>query len=117
MPGGRPTKYKKIYCKRAKEHLAQGYSIKSLSGLFNVAYSTIQLWQKANEEFSVSIDIGRSLGEQFYIDRAIKLIKGDKGSSDMLKFMMKNLYKNYKDNPDTDQEVQAININFNKLNE
>jgi len=110
----RPTKYKKIYCKRAKEHLAKGYSIKSLSGLFKVNYSTIQLWmQRADKEFSVSIEEGRSLGEALYIKKGLAMIDGsNKGNAQILMFFMKNLYPKWKENPDGTSQDTPVTINF-----
>lgn len=114
MALGRPPKYKKIYCKQAKEHLAKGFSIKSLAGLFDIVPGTIQHWKDSHPDFLSSIKKGRSLGEQFYLKKAHGLVDGNKGSSDMLKFLMKNLYQ-FSENPNATENESKININFNKI--
>ena len=101
----RPTKYKKIYAKRAKDHLAQGNSVRSLAALFEVTESTIHEWRKHFTEFSDNINIGQSMSHQFYIDKAKGLIDGNKGSEKTLFFMMKNILK-YSDNPVVDEKEQ-----------
>ena len=51
MRGGRPPKYKPEYAKIAKAMVARGSTIAELADVFDVANSTIHLWQVTYDEF------------------------------------------------------------------
>lgn len=108
---GRPTKYRKAMCKKVKDLLAQGYSTRCVAGLMKINENTLYDWKKKYPDFSKSIDEGRALGEQWYLDRAQDMIAGKKGNHNALIFMMKNIYR-YSDNPTEATESKPININF-----
>jgi transposase len=58
MAGGRPTKYKKEYCKMIEEDLAKGYSVTASAALLNVHKDTLYEWARKHPEFSASIKRG-----------------------------------------------------------
>ena len=60
MPAGRKTKYYKGYAKQAEVACREGgFTDAKLAKLFDVAKSTITLWKKIHDEFSVSIKKGK----------------------------------------------------------
>lgn len=52
MPPGRPTRYKKRYCKEIIEHCKTGLSFESFAGVIGVHKDTIYEWCKKYPEFS-----------------------------------------------------------------
>lgn len=52
MAGGRPTKYKKEYCKMLIEHMTEGLSFESFGGVVGVWKEALYNWVKKYPEFS-----------------------------------------------------------------
>lgn len=73
-PGGRPTKFKKEYCKMVIDHMEQGYSFESFAGILSVNSDTIHHWCKLFPEFSDAKDIGVQKSRAFWESLAIKNI-------------------------------------------
>lgn len=98
----RPTKYNKKLGEKTRDLLARGYSNRVTAGLIGIDEVTFYDWIKKNPKFSQYVKEGRSKGEQHYMDCANDLITGKvKGSADMLKFVVKNIYR-WKENPADD---------------
>ncbi len=55
MPGGRPTKYKKEYCKLIQESGANGDTLEMFASSINVHVDSIREWAKVYPEFSESL--------------------------------------------------------------
>jgi len=66
MAGGRPTKYKRLFCEQAVGLMGQGCSIVQVAAEFNVSKDTIFEWEKVHSEFSDSLAIGRVKAEAFW---------------------------------------------------
>lgn len=66
MPGGRPTKYKKTYCKRLITWMSKGLSFESFAGELGVARSSIYEWEKNFEEFSDAKEIGSAKSQALW---------------------------------------------------
>jgi len=107
----RPTKYTKKIGEHVQTLLSKGYSNRVAAGLVHIDESTFYDWVKNNPKFSLYVKEGRANGEKHYIDNALRLADGHKGSAEMLKFLMKNIYR-WKENPDETQDTKPININF-----
>ena len=58
MPGGRPSSYRKKYCKVVIDLMAEGYSKEACAGHIGVAKSTIYEWEKHHQEFSDALKLG-----------------------------------------------------------
>lgn len=55
MPAGRPTKYDPAFCDRVIEMAKQGASKAEMALDLDIAYSTFDVWQNENEEFSEAV--------------------------------------------------------------
>lgn len=49
---GRPTKYRKEFCKQLIEHMAEGFSFESFAGTVDTHRAVVHEWVKRHEEFS-----------------------------------------------------------------
>lgn len=58
---GRPTKYKKEYCKQLIEHMSQGYSFKSFAARVPCNEDTVAEWAKVHQDFSDAKTVGKAL--------------------------------------------------------
>ena len=61
--GGRPSAYKPIYNKQARELCLLGYTDKELAKFFGVSESTLNLWKLEKEGFSESLKSGKELAD------------------------------------------------------
>ena len=55
---GRPTKYKKRYCKDVISHMCQGYSFETFAVDLDVNRTTLYEWRDNHEEFSNAVKKG-----------------------------------------------------------
>ena len=71
-PGGRPPKYKKEYCRMAKEIIRHtGFSIAKLAKVFDVKPQSVYNWMGEHQEFFESIRDGRKIFEGIKIERSL----------------------------------------------
>lgn len=66
MAGGRPTKYRKEFCKIAEDTLAEGFSIAVVAANLDVCRDTIYEWASNHDSFSDSIKKGKAKGQAYY---------------------------------------------------
>jgi transcriptional regulator with XRE-family HTH domain len=90
MPAGRPTKYEPEFCERAREFLAQGYSLAAFAGSIGVSYSTVRLWEQEHPEFSAAVKDGRAGATLWWENRARALAQGGEGNATTVIFGLKN---------------------------
>lgn len=112
MKRGRPTKYKPIMCKRAKDYLAEGYSKRATCGLLGINDDTFYAWIKQYPDFSDCVDQGSRLGEAMYIKKAQRLVDGEKGCFPALAYLLTNLYRYRSEPKDEVEDSKPINIHF-----
>ena len=104
---GRPTKYKKVYCKRIKELMAEGLSKEACAGELKINKDTLYEWIKKYPEFSDSIKEGEALSLAFWERLGIEGTSGKLigfNSSSWI-FNMKNR-AHWRDKP-VDEDVNA----------
>jgi hypothetical protein len=81
MERGRPTKYKEEYNEQAYKLCLLGATDKELADFFGVVEDTINEWKKEYEEFSVSVQKGKTIADAEVADsfhkRATGFIKED----------------------------------------
>lgn len=63
---GRPTKYRREYCKLLVDHMASGLSFESFGGVVVVAKSTLEDWVANYQEFRDAKAVGFSLSRIFW---------------------------------------------------
>ena len=51
MPAGRPTKYKKAFCKELIKHMKQGLSYETFPAVIGVSTQTLYDWEKRHPEY------------------------------------------------------------------
>lgn len=66
MAGGRPSKYRKPYCKMLLDHMEAGLSYEAFAGLIRVSKDTLYEWEKKHPEFSDAKRIGESLARIYW---------------------------------------------------
>lgn len=66
MPGGRPTKYKKAYCKQVVEFMGQGLSKEAFAGELGVCARTVYNWAEDHPEFLQAIKDGETASLRFW---------------------------------------------------
>jgi len=77
MGYGRPTKYKKKYCKMLIEHMSKGLSFASFAADVEVNEDTLYEWSKRHPSFSEAKSHGRMRSMKFWEELGIKGAKGE----------------------------------------
>jgi hypothetical protein len=62
--GGRPTKYRAVFCKQAKKLCQLGATDWDLAQFFEVALDTITRWKLEHPKFSVSTKLGKGASDR-----------------------------------------------------
>ena len=63
---GRPSSYRKKYCKVVIDLMAKGYSKEACAGLLEVAVSTLYKWRVDHKEFSEAVKEGEARSRLFW---------------------------------------------------
>lgn len=124
---GRPTKYKKEFCKRLEEHMAQGFSFRSFGAIINVTEETLHQWKKKHPAFSESYKKA-TLGSLLYHEKLLKIgmlgaktknIDGKKINTALLIFTLKARfnYREYEQPEDTEYQWEEENAFENRKEE
>ena len=66
MPGGRPTKYRRKYCKIVIEKMKKGDSVTSCCAELGITRETFYKWVKTYQEFSDTYELGMVLAESWW---------------------------------------------------
>lgn len=117
-PVGRPTDYKKAYCKQIIAHMAKGLSLESFAGKLGVAKQTVYDWTKAHPEFLDASIIAREKCRLFYEEMGIKGMTNKISffNDRIWRFNMINRFKDeWKERVETDltsggEKIQSVNI-------
>lgn len=87
---GRPTKYNPAFCQFAVDHLALGFSRKSLAGNLAISLSTLQDWITKHEDFAIAVKIGQSLSADWWEAKLRDITNGEIGNASTCIFGVKN---------------------------
>jgi hypothetical protein len=91
---GRPTIYKKEYCKKLIDYMAQGLSFESFAGELSVNRDTLYEWRTKHPQFSDAYKIGKEkrnqLAEKIYFASMTNPVK-NKTNTPLLIFWVKNV--------------------------
>ena len=110
MPGGRPTKYKKKYCKELIDHMAKGLSFRTFAAKIEVHHDTLYEWAEVYEEFSdaksQAFNKCRLFWENLSIDQSTG--KNQKGNVTATIFNMKARFKEFHENTTDAPKIEII---------
>lgn len=66
MSGGRPSKYDPSFCDRVLELAREGASKAEMALDLGIAYSTFDVWQNDNEEFSEAVKAAEKISQGWW---------------------------------------------------
>jgi hypothetical protein len=89
-PGGRPTLYRREYCRRVIELMSEGRSLEGCAALLGVHPDTLTEWQKVHLEFSVAVRAGRAAATTFWENRLIDVANGAPGNAQAIQWALRN---------------------------
>lgn len=69
MPAGRPTKYRKEFCDKVPELMADGLSIEEVAAELGIVKSTLYEWTKSHVQFSNAIKKGEELSKAWWLSK------------------------------------------------
>lgn len=110
MAGGRPTSYRKQYCKQIRDHLGKGFTKTSFVAKEPktqrkkpIGRELQKQWRKKHAEFSDATKDGEIMGEKSLLELGYGLAMGayPKGNGAVWIFMMKNMV-GWRDKQDID---------------
>lgn len=94
MGAGRPSKYKKEYCKEIIPFMAAGESHVQFAAKIGVSKDTINEWKRQYPEFSAALNEGLMKCEAYWEKvMQAKTVTKTEGSNSLLVFYMKNRFK------------------------
>lgn len=79
--GGRPTLYRREYCQRIVELMAEGRSLEGCAALVGVHPDSLYEWQHRHPEFSDAVRAGRAAALAWWECRAIEMASGAPGNA------------------------------------
>jgi len=87
---GRPTKYRKEFCRTVPEFMADGYSVKAAAAHVGTHYATMYVWAKEHPEFYDALKEGQALSAQWWEKALRKTALTGEGSAAAAIFGVKN---------------------------
>src|SRR5712671_4647093 len=88
--GGRPTSYRREYCRRVVELMSEGRSLEGCAALLGVHPDTLTEWQKVHPEFSVAVRAGRAAATTHWENRLIDVGNGAPGNAQAIQWALRN---------------------------
>ena len=112
VPAGRPTKYKKEYCRRIVDAMSEGKSVLQFCAEQGVSKSSVYLWAQQHDEFSDALSRGKELGEAYWEGELQKMMYSREANAPLVKLYFANRF-NWHDRAE-EQETKStpIQINF-----
>lgn len=69
---GRPSTYKKEYCRKLVDHMSQGLSFESFAGVVHTTKQTLYEWVKKHPDFLDAKHVGQAKSQIFWETIGIK---------------------------------------------
>lgn len=94
MKVGKPSKYKRKFCKIAYEFLSKGFSKEALAGELGISRQCLYEWIEKYPEFGDTVRVAECKAQSVWEDLGMKAVKGEiKGfNSSVWMFVMKNRF-------------------------
>jgi len=109
MPAGRPTVYSPELCDKAREILADGYSILGFAGKIGVAKATVYRWIDEYPEFRDAVKDGQAAAASWWEDRLRDIAHGKDGNATAAIFGLKNRGADvWRDKQEHDVSTQVV---------
>lgn len=109
---GRPTLYKRKYCKIAHDFLSKGYSKEALAGELGISRQCLYEWIAKYEDFGDTVKVAEAKAQLVWEDLGLKAAQGQMKNfnTSVWMFVMKNRF-GWKDKQDiTSGEKPIMNI-------
>ncbi len=74
---GRPTKYKKKFCKKVVELMAEGRSKREVCAILGIHHDTLYEWAKRYNEFSDALKKGEQVCARWWNDLGRRIALGE----------------------------------------
>jgi hypothetical protein len=87
---GRPTSYRREFCDRLIELMAEGRSLDGCGHLLGVHPDSLYEWQKVHPEFSEAVRAGRAASTTFWESRIIAVANGGPGNAQSIQWGLRN---------------------------
>ena len=108
---GRPTKYKKEYCRELEQHMNDGFSFESFGGKLGVTEKTLHNWKNKHKDFLQSYKRGRLKSMLHWEEMGHDMVLAGQGNATVWIFNMKNRF-GWKDKQEIEQSGD-LNVNIN----
>lgn len=94
MKVGKPSKYKRKFCKIAYEFLIKGFSKEALAGELSISRQCLYEWIAKHPEFGDTVRVAEGKGQCVWEELGMRAVKGEiKGfNSSVWMFVMKNRF-------------------------
>ena len=89
---GRPTSFKPEYCKDLIIHMSKGLSFETFAATIGTHRGTLYDWCDTQPDFSYAKRTGQEMSQLFWEEVGIDQSVSGQGSSNALKFFMKNKF-------------------------
>lgn len=112
MRTGRPTLYKRKYCKIASDFLSQGYSKEALVGELGISRQCLYEWIAKYEDFGYTVKVAEAKVQLVWEELGLRAAQGQvkNFNTSVWMFVMKNRF-GWKDKQDiTSGEKPIMNI-------
>ena len=87
---GRPTSYRREYCQRVIEIMAEGRSLDGCAALLGVHPDSLNEWQRVHPEFSVAVRAGRAAATAVWEGRLLDVAQGGSGNAQAIQWALRN---------------------------
>jgi hypothetical protein len=87
---GRPSSYRREYCDRIIEAMANGLSAEAAAAGIGISARSLFYWQQQHPEFLQAIQEGRQRSQLWWEKRAIAMAKGGAGNTQIVMLGRRN---------------------------
>ena len=89
-PSGRPSLYRRDYCKLIVGAMATGLSAEAAAAKIGISARSLFYWQREHPEFLQAIQEGRQKALLWWEERALALANGEPGNTQIVSLALKN---------------------------
>jgi hypothetical protein len=89
-PSGRPSLYRRDYCKLIVDAMATGLSAEASAAKIGISARSLFYWQREHPEFLQAIQEGRQKALLWWEERALALANGEPGNTQIVSLALKN---------------------------